>query len=120
MTRETAKKQASVIKAYGEGKAIEFMYKDGTWGSAGEIGCPFDPNFEYRIKPEPKTRPMTRGEIMYMITTVPGLVAREKGTTDYYLPGRMDDQDEQNAYEYAIIDKYGEPIDGWHKFEVEE
>jgi len=81
------------------------------------------PNFYdsdlYRIKPEPRTRPMTRGEVLYMVTTTPAMVLRViGGPMSWLYPSQSIDFDTE--YEYAIIDKTGEPIDGWKRFEVTE
>ena len=120
MTRERAKELAPIIQAFGEGKTIEYR------SSVGEAWYPLTiPSFneidgDYRIKPEPKTRPMTRGEVLYKVTTTPAMVCRHKGMDTYYLPGRMSDDIQFDDYEYAIIDKSGNPVDGWHKFEVTE
>lgn len=67
MTREEARKAAEVIKAYAEGKVIEFRkYGDTIW----EVVGPYDANnlgfnfeeYEYRIKKEPSYRPFKNRE----------------------------------------------------------
>lgn len=60
MTREKAKELLPIIKAYAEGKTIQYLIKD-EWFDA------FAPNFnfsanDYRIKPEPKYRPFKTKE----------------------------------------------------------
>ena len=60
MTREKAKELLPIIKAYAEGKTIQYLIKD-EWFDA------FKPNFnfpanDYRIKPEPKYRPFKNQE----------------------------------------------------------
>lgn len=121
MTRERAKELAPIIQAYGEGKESEYFDSvSSSWRFAGSKGCPFDDAFDYRIKPEPKTRPMTRGEVLYMMTTTPAMVLRHP-RWDHPFPAQCDMDDQKlDEYEYAIIDKHGNPIDGWHKFEIEE
>jgi hypothetical protein len=131
MTRERAKELAPIIKAYGDGAEIEFLNSDNEWDSAGAMGCPFRDGTEYRIKPELKKRPMTRGEVIYRLTE-PHCVIRF-GKEEYFPVGIDLDQEcvdnpvnleslmeYLDGYTYAIIDKHGDPIDGWHKFEVEE
>ena len=61
MTREEAKKLLPIIKAFAEGKAIQFRIGDNKWRDMdkpffGE--CPSN----YRIKPEPKYRPFKNKE----------------------------------------------------------
>lgn len=60
MTREKAKELLPIIKAYAEGKTIQYLIKD-EWFDA------FAPNFnffanDYRIKPEAKYRPFKTQE----------------------------------------------------------
>ena len=123
MTRERAAELWPIIRAYGEGKDFQYRTAGSSldWISTNDnfMGEHCD-SLEYRIKPEPKKRPMTRGEVLYMVTTTPGMVIRELGDTEIgcaavaycgpYIPEKL---------EYAIIDASGEPIDGWHKFEKE-
>jgi hypothetical protein len=118
MTRERAKELAPIIQAYAEGKEIEYRaigYE--MWNVVLEPL--FGHGFEYRIKSEPKKRLMTSGEVLYMVTTTPAMVYRYQRGPAYQAPlldsGRIDFD-----YEWAIIDKSGEPIDGWHKFETED
>lgn len=60
MTREEAKELLPIIKAYSEGKEIE--YKDyGKWGVLGNPLFNDEPN-KYRIKPETKYRPFKDAE----------------------------------------------------------
>jgi len=120
MTRERAKELLPVIAAYSEGKDVEFLYY-GTKEWVRPIGTPmFDGASVYRIKPKPRTRPMTRGEVLYMVTTTPAMVLRHgvglSVPAQYYelFESSIDD------IRYAIIDKTGAPVDGWHKFEVTE
>lgn len=56
MTRENAKELLPIIKAYSEGKKIEFLNSGDKWEL---LTAPsFDgEHFQYRIKPEPKYRP---------------------------------------------------------------
>lgn len=117
MTRERAKELAPIIAAYGEGKTIESRSESGTWY---DLPCPsFDGTVDYRIKPEPITRPMTRGEVLYMATTTPGMVTH---TPDGIIgpASGCSYASPIEGYEYAIIDKHGNPVDGWKRFEVAE
>jgi hypothetical protein len=125
MTRERAKELVPIITAYGEGKEIEGRNINNApeWYRLAEAAWSDD--WEYRIKPAPKMHPMTRGEVLYMVTTTPAMVTRcidmdgyrpeyPASFTPFY-----DDDFALSDYEYAIIDKHGEPVDGWHKFEIE-
>ena len=122
MTRERATELWPIIKAYGEGK--DFQYRmigsHGDWNSTEDefLGerCG---GLEYRIKPEPKKRPMTRGEVLYMVTTTPRMVVRQIDGESLYPAISFLYVHDADQYEYAIIDASGEPIDGWHKFEKE-
>lgn len=119
MTRERAKELAPIIQAYVEGKEIESRPEglDYPWAIANNPK--WSDGSSYRIKSVPSTRPMTRGEVLYMLTTTTGMVTRMIGTDEMFIPGLMT-RNQYTDYEYAIIDKHGDPIDGWHKFEVEE
>jgi hypothetical protein len=119
MTRERAKELAPIIAAYGEGKTIEFKNKlSGLWLELSPFEAYWDDSLLYRIKPELAMRPMTRGEVLYMATTTPAMVVRQgsmigPSASFSYIFGL-------ETYEYAIIDNHGNPVDGWHKFEVAE
>lgn len=127
MTRERAKELAPIIAAWGEGKAIEVKTYCGPWMElTGSIEAEWSEAQSYRIKPEPRTRPMTRGETLYMVTTTPAMIARkitqhENIAYPCFPAGYLVvDTNDLELFEYAIIDKTGEPISGWKKFEVEE
>jgi len=122
MTRERAKELAPIIQAYGEGKTIQFRCGDSdTWEDLEQgRNASFRYDLDYRNKPVPSTRPMTRGEVLYMVTTTPAMVVRGQGGI-YECPAAASDYtDDISEMKYAIIDKQGNPIDGWHKFEIEE
>ena len=125
MTRERAKELAPIIKAYADGIELEeamIGYED--WYHI------VSPNFEnelykWRIRPTPKKRPMTRGEVLYMVTTTQGMVViQDYNDKQLFLPEYMINKSlhplEYMHWLYAIIDRHGNPIDGWHTFEVEE
>lgn len=129
MTRERAKELLPVIQAFAEGKTIE--YRDSA--DVIEWSVLSEPSWAdlslYRIAPEPKRRPMTRGEVLYKVTTTPGMVVR--WPNDYnpiaypalahdFDPDDESFRDKYKWMEWAIIDATGEPVDGWHKFEIEE
>jgi hypothetical protein len=63
MTRDEAKKLLPIIKAYGEGKVIEWKHPGGEWSSSDTIDQDdvfFEvPSNQLRIKPETKKVPMT-------------------------------------------------------------
>ena len=57
MTREEAKHFWPIIKAYSEGKTIEYLLSEGKWAAINEDFL-FDNRHErYRVKQEPKYRP---------------------------------------------------------------
>ena len=60
MTREETKELLPIMKAYSEGKEIEYSYDGKTWIKT----CfpTWNPNLIYRIKPEPKYRPFKSQE----------------------------------------------------------
>ena len=63
MTKEEATKFAPIIKAYSEGKTIQFIGEDGKWHdfTCEDVVFADDPN-EYRIKPEAKYRPFANAQ----------------------------------------------------------
>ena len=61
MTREEAKELLPIIKAYSEGKEIEYEDYDGEWGVLGNPLFKDKPN-KYRIKSETKYRPFKDAE----------------------------------------------------------
>lgn len=62
MTREEAKHFWPIIKAYSEGKTIEYLLPEGKWPTINEDFL-FDNRHErYRVKQEPKYRPFTSKE----------------------------------------------------------
>ena len=60
MTRKENKKLLTIMKAYLEGKTIQF-YEDGKWVDLDEDTFIAPPD-KYRIKPEPKYRPFKNQE----------------------------------------------------------
>ena len=57
MTREEARHFWPIIKAYSEGKVIEYLLSEGKWATINEDFL-FDNSHErYRVKQEPKYRP---------------------------------------------------------------
>lgn len=59
MTREEAKHFWPIIKAYSDGKTIEYLLSDGKWANITEDFL-FDNSHErYRVKQEAKYRPFT-------------------------------------------------------------
>jgi hypothetical protein len=120
MNRKRVKELLPVFQAYADGKEIEFLDR-GRWIGFKENNPPiWMDGVIYRIKPEPKKRLMTRGEVLYKVTNTPGMVVRQdKGLVVpaqcYMFESKIE------RYEWAIIDKTGESVDGqWHKFGVEE
>lgn len=60
ITRENAKELLPIIKAYGEGKKIEY-FNGIKWEDREELRFSSDPSY-YRIKIEPKYRPFKNAE----------------------------------------------------------
>ena len=56
ITRENAKKLLPILKAYSEGKEIEFLDSEGEWTISKNLELILNPSY-YRIKTEPKYRP---------------------------------------------------------------
>ena len=56
ITRENARELLPIIKAYSEGKEIEFLNSEGKWELLTDPYFWSKPS-RYRIKPEPKYRP---------------------------------------------------------------
>ena len=61
ITRENAKELLPIIKAYSEGKEIEFLNLGGKWTLLTDPNFDGEP-FQYRIKPEPKFRPFKNAD----------------------------------------------------------
>lgn len=61
MTRKNAKELLPIIKAYSEGKKIEFLNSGDKWELLTAPSFDSEP-FRYRIKPEPKYRPFKNAE----------------------------------------------------------
>lgn len=63
MTQKEAKIFAPIIKAYSEGKTIQFIGEDGKWHDFKCEDVVFADNpSEYRIKPEAKYRPFANAQ----------------------------------------------------------
>ena len=59
MNRQQAKELLPIIKAYAEGKTIQYYYEDANWiDISPDKAVDFSNNpSKYRIKPDPKYRP---------------------------------------------------------------
>jgi hypothetical protein len=122
MNREKARKYAEIMMAYANGADIECFGSE-TWYSVNDPDFLFEQN-EYRIKPEPKKRYMTRNEVLRFVTNTMGIIVRDvysisrpANASDY---AEYDDYPGYYEWAYANFNAEGEPVDGWHKFEVEE
>ena len=62
MTREVVKKLLPIIKAFAEGKTIQFRTNNRSWVDLVDNNLEINVLFEYRIKPEPKYRPFKNQE----------------------------------------------------------
>ena len=61
MTRATAKLLSPIIKAYGEGKIIQYLSDNNIWEDREYLYFDEEPH-RYRIKSEPKYRPFKNAE----------------------------------------------------------
>ena len=61
MKRQQAKELLPIIKAFSEGKTIQYYYGNGKWMDI-EVAGFNDDTSKYRIKPEPKYRPFANRE----------------------------------------------------------
>ena len=61
MTREEAKRLWPIIRAYSEGKTIEYLIAEGKWVKLEDPGFSYDASL-YRVKPEPRYRPFQNVE----------------------------------------------------------
>ena len=61
MTRAVAKLLSPIIKAYGEGKIIQYLSNDDIWEDREYLDFNEDP-YNYRIKPKTKYRPFKNAE----------------------------------------------------------
>lgn len=124
------------IKAMLEGKKVrptglifktDYCYYDTTRFSIpfmfcnnGELHEPMDSVWEiedWQILEEPKTRPMTRNEVLGFLAHNNGVVVRLYG--DWQLPERFSFGEVLDRYEYAHISEDG-VIGEAKKFEIEE
>lgn len=123
MNREDARKNAEIMMAYASGADVE-IYDGGEWTSI------IDPLFDflnctYRIKPKPKKRLMTREEAIYLSTTTLGMVIlflndeSPKMRPAQFVEWNSSQVANMDYARWAIINKSGEPVDGWNTFEVE-
>ena len=62
MTRELTKELLPIIKAFAEGKTIQFRTNNRSWVDLVDNDLEINVLFEYRIKPEPKYRPFKSQE----------------------------------------------------------
>ena len=118
MTRAKAKRLVPIMAAYAEGKEIEARINGRDWLSIDEPDFN-GTNMEYRIKPEPSKRLMTRNEVLGFVAHNPHIVVRYLGST--WGPSLSWSLSFENldGYEWATITERGE-IGEPHKFEVED
>jgi hypothetical protein len=120
MTREEAKEAAEVMKAYAEGKVIQCNSGDGNWrDNSSDLEFGFDwLHFDYRIKPTPKKRLMTREEVLGFVANTPGIVA--SGTPyGFALANQFDYMNSIEQYKWATISPDGK-LGEFQLFEIEE
>lgn len=123
MTREKAREYAEIMMAYANGADVE-IYNGGEWVSIIDPDFLFKQN-KYRIKPETKKRLMTREEAIYLSTTTLGMVILflndkfPKMRPAQFVEWNSSQVANMDYARWAIINKSGEPVDGWNTFEVE-
>lgn len=84
MTREATKNLIVVMQAYVDGKQIQ--YTDGESEYWIDVESPeWDPNYDYRIKPEPKYRPFAHADECWqeMLKHQPFGIMSSKNRKDY-------------------------------------
>lgn len=102
MTREEAKYFWPIIKAYSEGKTIEYLLSEGKWAAINEDFL-FDNNHErYRVKQEAKYRPFVTKEECWgeMLKHQPFGWIKNKKNGNFYCIGEVSWSD---AYREVII-----------------
>ena len=123
MNREDAREYAEIMMAYANGADVE-IYNGGEWVSIIDPDFLFNQN-KYRIKPEPKKRLMTREEAIYLSTTTLGMVILFLNDDSpmmrpaQFVEWNSSQVANMDYARWAIINKSGEPVDGWNTFEVE-
>lgn len=80
MTRERAKELLPIIKAFSEGREVQFIGYDGKWCSG--IDLSFEKNTEYRIKPESSYRPWKPEEVPV------GAILKSQNKQEFIIMGR--------------------------------
>lgn len=94
MDREHAKELLPIIRAFAEGKSIEFKDSYGKWIKSDLLA--FDlPLKNYRIKPEPKYRPFANAEECWqeMQKHEPFGWVKDKEVGDYEIITRVNDKE---------------------------
>lgn len=92
MTREATKNLIVVMQAYVDGKQIQ--YTDGESEYWIDVESPeWDPNYDYRIKPEPKYRPFAHADECWreMQKHQPFGIMSSKNRKDYMAFESLDD-----------------------------
>ena len=118
MTRERAKELAPIIAAYVEGKAIQCRdTEEAPWEDGEQWG--FHDGYQYRIKPEPAKRLMTRNEVLGFVAHNPHIVSRYCSSAWSPAQAWSYSLGDMEHYEWATITERGE-IGEPHKFEVED
>jgi len=117
MTRAKAKRLVPIMAAYAEGKEIEARINGRDWLSIDEPDFN-GTNMEYRIKPEPSKRLMTRNEVLGFVAHNPHIVVRNHGTK-WDNAQKWEYNVSSDNYEWASITERGE-IGEPHKFEVDD
>ena len=90
MTTMEAKHFSEVLKAYAEGKIIQFKNNDGNWVDGTVYNFSEDPS-KYRIKPEPKFRPYENAEEFLNAQKKHGLYLIKKDGYNTLFPIKIND-----------------------------
>lgn len=118
ITRKQAIERAPLLKAWGEGKKLQYNSGYG-WHDCAEMhGILDDPKVEYRIKPEPKLRPWKPEEVpvgallKYKSTiAIISFVNTEGFGFTQYMPGGGNNSDTSVWGFYRVFDTIEHSLD---------
>ena len=120
MTRARAKEAAEVMKAYAEGNPVQIWSTlHDCWEDLTHLEFDFQwKDFDYRIKPVPKKRLMTRDEVLGFVANTLGIVASYSLTAPK-LASQLAFLDSIEAYTWATISPDGK-LGEFQPFEIDE
>lgn len=118
MKKETASKLWPLLKAYSEGKKIQYNRHHLSWEDVDTLSFNDDDYDKYRIKPEP--RYMTRGEVIEFLKNKINIVVCFEGNDGFNHPMIYSFNEPISKYKYRYIDFGQNYRSGDLKFMVEE